>query len=89
MLLLLFAYDLIMAVEAVRAALRRKVEGGNASAAVVLGSTYDPNILDALVKNFPADVAKARDWYQRAQQMGSPEAAGLLESLERSERRSR
>ena len=77
-------------IEAVRIALSRMVESGNASAAVDLGSTYDPNILDALgVRNFPADVAKARVWYQKAQQMGSPDAVGLLESLERSERRSR
>jgi hypothetical protein len=77
-------------IEAARAALSRLVEGGNAWAAVDLGSTYDPIILDALgVRNFPADVAKARVWYQRAQQMGSPEAVGLLESLDRSERRSR
>jgi hypothetical protein len=76
-------------IEAARAALSRLVEGGNAWAAVDLGSTYDPIILDALgVRNFPADVAKARTWYQMAQQMGSPEAVGLLESLERSERRS-
>jgi hypothetical protein len=77
-------------IEAVRIALSRMIESGNASAAVDLGSTYDPNILDALgVRNFPADVTKARAWYQRAQQMGSPDAAGLLESLERSERPSR
>jgi hypothetical protein len=76
-------------IEAARAALSRLVEGGNAWAAVDLGSTYDPNILNALgVRSFPADVAKARTWYQMAQQMGSPEAVGLLESLERSERRS-
>jgi hypothetical protein len=77
-------------IEAVRIALSRMIESGNASAAVDLGSTYDPNILDALgVRNVPADVAKARVWYQRAQQMGSPDAAGLLEGLERSERPSR
>jgi hypothetical protein len=77
-------------IEAVRAALSRLIEGGNASAAVDLGSTYDPNILDALgVRSFPADVTKARVWYQMAQQMGAPEAVGLLESLESSERRSR
>jgi hypothetical protein len=76
-------------IEAARAALSRLVEGGNAWAAVDLGSTYDPNILDALgVRSFPADATKARAWYQMAQQMGSPEAVGLLESLERSERRS-
>jgi TPR repeat protein len=77
-------------IEAVRLALGRMIESGNASAAVDLGSTYDPNILDALgVRNFPPDVAKARIWYQKAQQMGSPDAAGLLDSLERSERPSR
>jgi hypothetical protein len=101
-------------IDAVRAALSRLVEGGNASAAVDLGLTYDPNILDALgvrdlpkdgpvvyagrnqmmdssriTTSFPADVAKARVWYQRAQQMGAPEAVGLLENLERSERGSR
>jgi hypothetical protein len=76
-------------IEAARAALSRLVEGGNAWAAVDLGSTYDPNILDALgIRSFPADATKARAWYQMAQQMGSPEAVGLLESLERSERRS-
>src|SRR6516164_3865203 len=77
-------------IEAARAALSRLVEGGNAWAAVDLGSTYDPNFLNALdVRSFPADATKARTWYQMAQQMGSPEAVGLLESLERSGRRSR
>jgi hypothetical protein len=36
------------------------------------------------VRSFPADATKAPTWYQMAQQMGSPEAVGLLESLERS-----
>jgi hypothetical protein len=73
-------------IEAVRIALNKMVESGNASAAVDLGTTYDPNILDALgVRNFPADVGKARLWYQRAQQMGAPEAVGLLESLQSSQ----
>jgi hypothetical protein len=77
-------------IQSVRAALSKLVEGGHASAAVDLGSTYDPNVLDALgIRNFPADVAKARVWYQRAQQMGAPEAVGLLEGLEDIERRSR
>jgi hypothetical protein len=71
-------------IEAVRLALGRMIESGNASAAVDLGSTYDPNILDALgVRNLPADVAKARIWYQKAKQMGSPDATDLLDSLER------
>jgi TPR repeat protein len=74
-------------IEAVRLALSQMVESGNASAAVDLGSTNDPNILDALgVQNFPADVVKARVWYQKAQQMGAPDAVKLLESLESRER---
>ena len=77
-------------IEAVRTALSQMVEGGNASAAVDLGSTYDPNILDALaVHNFSADIAKARVWYQKAQQIGAPDAVELLENLESSERLSR
>jgi hypothetical protein len=77
-------------IEAVRTALSQMVEGGNASAAVDLGSTYDPNVLNALgVRNFPSNVAMARVWYQKAQQMGAPEAVGLLESLESGQRRSR
>jgi hypothetical protein len=73
--------------EAVRTNLSREVEGGNALAALVLGLTYDPNVLDELgVQNFPADVAKAKGWYQKAQQMGAPEAVKLLESLESRER---
>ena len=75
-------------IETTRAALSKLVKEGNAWAALELGKTYDPNILDALgVRNFSADVAKARVWYQKAQLMGSPEAIGLLESLERSSKR--
>jgi hypothetical protein len=75
-------------IETTRAALSNLVKEGNAWAALELGKTYDPNILDALgVRNFSADVAKARVWYQKAQVMGSPEAVGLLESLERSSKR--
>jgi len=70
-------------IETSRAALSKLADEGNAWAALELGKTYDPNILDALgIRNFPADVEKARVWYQRAQLMGSPEAVGLLESLE-------
>jgi hypothetical protein len=73
-------------IEAARAALTKLVEIGNVSAAVALGSTYDPSILDALgVRNIPPDVAKARVWYQRAQQMGAPEAGKLLDVLKSSE----
>jgi hypothetical protein len=77
-------------IEAARAALSQMVDGGNASAAVIIGATYDPNMLDALGgQKLPPDIAKARLWYQRAQQMGAPEAARLLERVENREQRSR
>jgi hypothetical protein len=77
-------------IETTRAALSKLANELNAWAALELGKTYDPNILNALgVRDFPPDVAKARAWYQRAQLMGSPDAAGLLESLETSQRRAR
>jgi TPR repeat protein len=66
------------------------VDSGSASAAVVIGATYDPNMLDALGgQNLPPDIAKARLWYQRAHQMGAPESASLLERLGSTERRPR
>jgi hypothetical protein len=69
--------------EAVRTNLSEAVKNGNALAAVVLGLTYDPNVLDELgVHNFPADVAKAKGWYQKAQQMGAPEAVVLRPGFE-------
>jgi hypothetical protein len=70
-------------IETTRAALSKLANELNAWAALELGKTYDPNVLDALgVRDFPADIEKALAWYKRAQLMGSPEAAGLLESLE-------
>jgi hypothetical protein len=48
-------------IEASRAVLSNLVDGGNASAAVIIGATYDPNMLDALGgQNLPPDIAKAR-----------------------------
>jgi hypothetical protein len=77
-------------IEAARAALSKKVDSGSASSAVVIGATYDPNMLDALGgQNIAPDIAKARLWYRRAQQMGAPEATSLLEKLESVARRSR
>jgi len=65
-----------------RLALRRAAEAGDARAALMLASTYDPNLLDRLgFQEHAADVALARLWYQRAQQFGSAEAPRRLQQL--------
>src|SRR5262249_10504032 len=107
-------------IDAVRAALSKSVDGGNASSALDLGMTYDPNILGLLgarmpsasasasapasapasasadlrpsnsrvldelnIMNISPNITQARAWYQRAQKMGAPEAAALLDALGR------
>jgi len=48
----------------------------------MLAGTYDPVALEKLgVQGLPADVAKARAWYERAKGLGSPEARRRLELL--------
>ena len=65
-----------------RTVLQRAAEAGNASAAMALGGTYDPNVLAKLgVVGVSADVEKARSWYQKAEKFGSPEARGRLDAL--------
>ena len=65
-----------------RLALRRAAEAGDARAALLLGGTYDPNLLDRLgFQEHAADVALARLWYQRALQFGSAEAPRRLQQL--------
>ena len=60
----------------------QRAEAGDAKAAVALGATYDPTALAKLgVVGFSADVAKARSWYQKAENLGSPDAKRLLEIL--------
>jgi hypothetical protein len=57
-----------------RTVLQRAAEAGNASAAMALGATYDPNVLAKLgVVGVSADVEKARSWYQKAETLGSPD----------------
>jgi hypothetical protein len=62
-----------------RTVLRRAAQAGNASAAMTLGATYDPNVLAKLgVVGVSADVEKARDWYQKAETLGSPPPQVLI-----------
>jgi hypothetical protein len=65
-----------------RLLLRRAAEAGDMRAALMLASTFDPNVLRTLgVPELGADVAKARLWYERALQFGSTEAPRRLQEL--------
>lgn len=64
---------------AARLFLQRAAEAGSAPAALALGKTYDPNETGA--KGTRPDPARAADWYRRAESLGDPAAAGLLQRL--------
>jgi hypothetical protein len=66
-----------------RLLLERAAEAGEASAALLVAQTYDPNVLGALdARNITADPAQARSWYQRAAQLGSADAQRRLSQLQ-------
>ena len=72
------AGDLVTA----RILFQRAAEAGDATAAMALGATYDPNVLAKLgVVGMVADVEKARSWYRKAESFGSPEASRRLNAL--------
>jgi len=65
-----------------RMVFQRAAETGDAGAAMALGATYDPLILARLgTVGMIADVSKARQWYQKAKELGSQEAPRRLELL--------
>lgn len=65
-----------------RLVLRRAAEANDPRAALALAATYDPIVLERLgVRGFQPDVAMARSWYEKAQELGSPEAGRQLEAL--------
>jgi hypothetical protein len=59
---------------------RRAAEAGDARAALAMGQTYDPSMTAQAGAGF-ADVAQAREWYQKAATLGAPEARQRLEAL--------
>jgi hypothetical protein len=64
--------------------LRRAAERYDPQAALALGGTYDPAELRRIgIANFQAqaDMAKAREWYRRAADLGSAAAALRLQQL--------
>jgi hypothetical protein len=72
------AGDLVTA----RILFQRAAEAGDATAAMALGATYDPNVLAKLgVVGMGADIEKARSWYRKAESFGSPEASRRLNAL--------
>ena len=64
-----------------RLLLQRAAEARDARAALLLGTTYDPALLKQFGANGLADVAQARNWYQKARQWGEPDAQRQLEAL--------
>ncbi len=69
-------------VSAARLLLLRAAEGGDARAALLVARTYDPSVLKQLGAGGPlADLAQARNWYEKAREWGDPEAQRQLDTL--------
>jgi hypothetical protein len=65
-----------------RAIYQRAAEMGSGSAALALGTTYDPNRLWSLgVLGLAGNKERARQWYLRASELGSSEAKARLMAL--------
>ena len=65
-----------------RLLLKRAAEAGSAAAALSLGETFDPLVLQQFHENgVQPDLAQARDWYERAARLGSDGASQRLAKL--------
>ena len=65
-----------------RLLLERAADAGLAEAARLLGDTYDPAKLYALgVRGVSGDIEKAINWYERADELGDPQAKARLLAL--------
>jgi hypothetical protein len=70
---------------AARLLLRRAAEGGDPKAALALAATYDPGVLKQLgALGAQANADRAREWYRKAADWGSPEAGRRLLELQQS-----
>lgn len=66
-----------------RLLLRRAADGGSSEGAFALATTYDPRVLQRLGPiGATPNIAKAREWYQRAVDLGSTTASRRLASLD-------
>jgi TPR repeat protein len=62
-------------------AFRRAAQAGDAAAALAMGSTYDPLVLQRIgALGVTPDPDLARTWYERAKDLGLPEAPGRPET---------
>ena len=69
-------------VSAARLMLQRAAEGGSAEAALLLGDTYDPVRLFRMgARGMVGDTAKAVFWYEKADELGAPEAKARVSAL--------
>lgn len=65
-----------------RAVLERAADAGDPSAAFAIASTYDPVVLARFkVRGLEPDIVKASFWYERARELGSPEAPHRLQAM--------
>ena len=65
-----------------RLLLRRAAEAGSANAALMLGTTFDPLVIQQLgAIGVVPDVAQARQWYEKAVELGSDAASQRLAKL--------
>jgi hypothetical protein len=66
-----------------RLLLERAAEAGEANAALMVAETYDPAVLGTQdSRNITPDPVQARNWYQRAAQLGSVDAQRRLSQLQ-------
>jgi hypothetical protein len=70
-------------IPAARLLLRRAADAQEPTAALMLAQTYDPDILGTQdARNIIPDPEAARAWYQKAAQLGSPDAQRRLAQLQ-------
>jgi hypothetical protein len=67
-----------------RLLLERAADAQEASAALLLAQTYDPAVLGSQdMRSITPDPAAARTWYQKAAQLGSPDATQRLAQMQK------
>ncbi len=67
-----------------RLLLERAADAQEASAALLLAQTYDPAVLGPQdTRSITPDPAAARTWYQKAAQLGSPDATQRLAQMQK------
>lgn len=69
-------------ISSARLLLRRAAEAGDSEAALALGSTFDPAVINRLgAIGVHADAARARKWYEKAAALGSNNASQQIANL--------